>query len=161
MFTEAVPSEILTYDISGYRFKNSIRVAVLSSFTPVGRLRAAVESFVDCFTKVFVCTEVDLLDLLDLFFFHFIVDHVVDVHVMLLNLRANTNVRYVEAEAGTKFAVRYSFGPPFPDDRDVALDTLAHGNIIRAPLVHKENIQSQKSHTVSSTKTFVDGEWVK
>ncbi|KAF9693815.1 hypothetical protein EKO04_008287 [Ascochyta lentis] len=77
-----------------------------------------------------------------------------------ISATANTVIRYVEAVAGAEFAIKYSFGPSFPKDRDVAADVFVDGNIIRKPLFHKEKFQSQVARFVGRTKEIVDGKWV-
>lgn len=74
-------------------------------------------------------------------------------------LRPNTVERYIEAEAGTEFAIKYSFDQSFSHDKDVSMTVFADGRIVKKPIHSETKLSSGLSETIGEAVRYFNGRW--
>lgn len=72
----------------------------------------------------------------------------------------NTVTKYVEAQVGTQFGIRCSYGSSFPNDKDISVKISADGNVLHRCISRKTDIHPSKTLIFDCTQRVIGGEWV-
>ncbi|KAH6639651.1 hypothetical protein C7974DRAFT_410606 [Boeremia exigua] len=70
-----------------------------------------------------------------------------------------TVARYLQAQPGAKFGIRWSITEAFPSNRDISHSVWIDGRLISQLTNRADNLHDKTSRTVKAGKSFVQGEW--
>ena len=73
----------------------------------------------------------------------------------------NTINRYVEAQSGAEFIIRYIFVKPFPVRRDVGLEIYVDGNMVDDSWISKRSLRDREGFTTAGAEIEVGATWIK
>ncbi|KAF2127284.1 hypothetical protein P153DRAFT_358892 [Dothidotthia symphoricarpi CBS 119687] len=68
--------------------------------------------------------------------------------------------KYLEAQSGTEFAIKYTFAEPFPSSKDVGVFIYVNDKLCNASLIRRVKLFDPSGHTKTGVRTQTDNGWV-
>jgi hypothetical protein len=72
---------------------------------------------------------------------------------------SNTITKYIEAQPGSEFAIKYTFDKTFPTKNDVGIDAFIDGTLLSSPIIKKHRLLS-RSRKILGFMTNANDKWM-
>jgi hypothetical protein len=72
----------------------------------------------------------------------------------------DTITKYVEAQPGSEFVIKYTFDKTFLTEKDVGIDAFIDGTILAQSIVRKDKLCSPIPWTINGFRTRANGKWM-